>query len=97
MQIVYGEGKMEFKSSGPVIVFHQEILETEISNTTAGSVLVSQHYWDPDDPTYINENDEVVDNYITSEFSQSKVYGCQVPFFSFSRNLILTTYSHRFY
>jgi len=75
-----------------VIVFHQEILETEISDTTAGSVLVSQHYWDPADPTYINENDEEVDKYITSEFLQSKVYGCQVGPLAISRNLIINTY-----
>ena len=68
--------QMEAGSAG--VVFHKEVLESAIA-TTAGGVLVSQHYWDPSDATYTNEDGEEVDKYITAEFLHSKEYGCQVP------------------
>ena len=68
--------QMEAGSAG--VVFHKEVLESAIATTTGG-VLVSQHYWDPSDATYTNEDGEEVDKYITAEFLHSKEYGCQVP------------------
>eukprot|EP00823_Brevimastigomonas_motovehiculus_P006784 TRINITY_DN573_c0_g1_i2.p1 TRINITY_DN573_c0_g1~~TRINITY_DN573_c0_g1_i2.p1 ORF type:complete len:794 (-),score=232.61 TRINITY_DN573_c0_g1_i2:411-2492(-) len=63
-----------FKAKSPVIMFHKETKETEVSTS---NVSVIQNYFDPADATEI-KNDEAADKYVTGEFLCHRVYGARI-------------------
>jgi len=64
------------KAASPIVVFHQEILESEAAADKT-PILVSQHFFRADD-RYRHENNERFEKYVTEEFLRHVVYGCQV-------------------
>eukprot|EP01126_Amoeba_proteus_P053493 TRINITY_DN6520_c0_g1_i13.p1 TRINITY_DN6520_c0_g1~~TRINITY_DN6520_c0_g1_i13.p1 ORF type:complete len:1192 (-),score=285.06 TRINITY_DN6520_c0_g1_i13:75-3650(-) len=71
----YADGSLVLQTESPVVVFHKELRETE---TVSGPILLSQHYFDPKEPTMVDSLGETVDKHITSEFIQYKPYATQV-------------------
>jgi len=70
------KGTMKLTPSGPMIVFHEEILATaEKADDTP--VLVSQNFYRNGD-RYRHENNERFDKFVTDEFLVHTVYGCQI-------------------
>ena len=71
----YEGAKLTIRAGSPMIVFHKEIEEAELSEKTP--ILVSQNFFRLGD-RYRYENNERLDKYVTEEFVIHTVYGCQV-------------------
>lgn len=70
---------MKMTTVNSTIVFHKEIRECDGNERDPeGRVFISQNYFDPLDPFYVNEDGDQVDKYVTDEFLGHKEYGCQV-------------------
>ncbi|MEM7391886.1 MAG: hypothetical protein AAF492_06010, partial [Verrucomicrobiota bacterium] len=65
-----------FTAANPLVVFHKEIRESETSDDPS-PILVSQYFFRADD-RYRHENNQRFEKYVTEEFLQQIVYGCQV-------------------
>ncbi|MEM7392519.1 MAG: hypothetical protein AAF492_09225, partial [Verrucomicrobiota bacterium] len=76
-QTIKAEGVVfQMTSATPLVAFHQEIREGELSKDKT-PILVSQNFFRADD-RYRYENNERFEKYIREEFLRHVVYGCQV-------------------
>ena len=71
----YDDAKLAIRAATPMVVFHKEIEEAELSEATP--ILVSQNFFRLGD-RYRFEQNERLDKYVTEEFVVHTVYGCQV-------------------
>ena len=72
----YHQSKMELIAASNTIVFHQEIRPAKQKATTS-PILISQNFFRLND-RYSHQNGERLDKYVTDEFLDHVVYGCQV-------------------
>ncbi|MDH3585245.1 MAG: hypothetical protein OER86_13625, partial [Phycisphaerae bacterium] len=75
-EMKFAEGRMDLSTASPMVVYHKQILPTEVADE-ATQVLVSQNFFRRDD-RYRHENNQRLDKYVTEEFLVHTVYGCQV-------------------
>lgn len=68
--------QMKLQSTGPLVVFHEEILPA-VAPEGSGLLLVSQNYFKHGD-RHRTENGEQVDKFVSDEFLIHTVYGCQI-------------------
>ena len=74
---VENEGRsFALKSDKPLVVFHQEIRETEDAED-ARDILLSQNFYRADS-RFRHERGERLDNFVKDEFLKRIAYGCQV-------------------
>ncbi len=74
---VENEGRtFALKSDKPLVVFHQEIRETEDAED-ARDILLSQNFYRADS-RFRHERGERLDNFVKDEFLKQIAYGCQV-------------------
>lgn len=72
----FEQAEMTLTAGSPLVVFHEEIKETE-PLPDAAPILVSQNFFRHSD-RYRFENNERLDKFVTDEFLVGVVYGCQV-------------------
>jgi len=72
----FDQAEMTLTAGSPLVVFHEEIKETEPLKD-APPILVSQNYFRHSD-RYRFENNERLDKFVTDEFLAGIVYGCQI-------------------
>ncbi len=72
----FNQTEMTFTAGSPLVVFHEEIKETEPVKDAA-PILVSQNFFRHSD-RYRFENNERLDKFVTEEFLAGVVYGCQI-------------------
>jgi hypothetical protein len=75
-ETAYEKVKMTLRTGSPMVVFHREIREAEAMKEKT-PILVSQNFFRLGD-RYRHVNNERFDKYVTEEFLQYAVYGCQV-------------------
>lgn len=68
--------KMTLKTTGPMVVFHEEIREAKKASQPL-PILVSQNFFRHGD-RFRQVDNEQIDKYVTDEFLVQTVYGCQV-------------------
>ncbi|MHC5054430.1 MAG: hypothetical protein ACYTKD_06910 [Planctomycetota bacterium] len=73
--LTYDDARLAIRAASPMVVFHKEIEEAELSETTP--ILISQNFFRLGD-RFRFENNERLDKYVTEEFVIHTVYGCQV-------------------
>ena len=74
--VEFKEVEMNMTAKGPVVVFHEEMRETEDVRANT-SILVSQNFFRNDDRYTYNGPDRL-DKFVTDEFLIDVPYGCQV-------------------
>jgi hypothetical protein len=73
---VFQQAEMTLTAGSPLVVFHEEIKETEPLKDAA-PILVSQNFFRHSD-RYRFESNERLDKFVTEEFLAGVVYGCQI-------------------
>jgi len=74
-ELRYDDAKLTIHAASPMIVFHKEIEEAELSEGTP--ILISQNFYRLGDRFRFEQNEQL-DKYVTEEFVVHTVYGCQV-------------------
>ncbi|MDF1861126.1 MAG: hypothetical protein P1U87_12995 [Verrucomicrobiales bacterium] len=70
------DNTLRFTANSPVVIFHEEIEESERSGEVT-PILVSQNFYRVDD-RYRFENGMQIDKFVTEEFLTGVVYGSQI-------------------
>ncbi len=70
------ERSFSLKSDKPLVVFHEEIRETE-DDKKARDILLSQNFFRADS-RFRHEGSERFDNFVKDEFLKQIAYGCQI-------------------